>query len=236
MTAPNFQAAGTPAGSSVDLTIAWPVHQADDIGLFVVETLSTDPAPTAPTNWGEVADSPQAVPDLAGTAETRLSTFWKRAAGAAEADATITDVGNHQIGNILTFRGCIATGDPWDVTAGNHIETASTSVSVPGDTTTVADCLIVAACAAGTDTADDQFSSFANADLTDVTEREDFFAAVANGGGFGVATGVKASAGLFGATTATLATSALQARIMVALKPPATENTIDWVIGIPLGF
>lgn len=226
MALPTFQAAGTEASGTTSCTPAWPTHQADDIGLLFVETSGTA-APAAPSGWTQVTDSPQYADGGAGATRTRLSVFWRRAAGSSESTPTVTTDVNHVIAQILTFRGCITSGDPWDVTAGDNTgATTSTSVSIPGDTTTVADCLIVAACCSVFDTATDQFSSWANGDLANVTEQADAFTATGNGGGFGVATGEKASAGAYGATTATLANAANQGRISIALKPPAGGGTV----------
>jgi len=218
MAPPVPQAVGTLTDGIGAISVPWPAHQADDIGLLFIETMGE--AVPAVSGWTQIPDSPQRT-GAAAASDTELTIYWKRAAGSAEADASVGDSGNHQIAVIGTVRGCIATGDPFDVTAGDVLATADTAVSIPGDTTTVADCLIVAASSAGTDTTTPQFSAWANADLTSVAEWFDLFAIRANGGGFGVATGVKAAAGAFGATTATLATSSKQGRIVIALKPPA---------------
>jgi len=212
------QAVGTLTAGNAAISVPWPAHLANDIGVLVLETMGE--VVPAVSGWNQFPSSPQRS-GPAGVTDTELTMYWKRAASGAEANAEVGDSGNHQIGVIGTIRGCVTTGDPFDVTTGDILATADTAVSIPGHTTTVADCLIVAACSAGTDTSTAQFSAWANADLTSVAEWFDLFAITANGGGFGVATGVKAAAGAFGATTATLATSSEQGRIVIAFKPPA---------------
>jgi hypothetical protein len=134
----------------------------------------------------------------------------------------INDSGDHQIAQIITFRGVTNTGNPFDVTVGNVASSASTSVSIPGTTTTVANTLVVAIVANATSTTTAQTSGWANSSLSSVTERADTNNTVGFGGGFGVATGVKAAAGAYNTTTATLATSSRQGRMSIALPPPVT--------------
>ena len=214
---PTFVAAGTPVCLGTAITVTWPTHVADDIGLLFITTDSSEASTLAtPAGFVEIADSPQDAGVI--TTGTRLTVFWCRATSAAMTSPVTNDSGNFQFGVILTFRDCVSSGNPWDVTAGDTNEGGSTAVSIPGDTTTGPNRLIVAACSHATDTALAQFSGWANADLGDVTERFDASDTPSNGGGIGIATGTKASAGAFGATTATLATSSPQARICIALK------------------
>ena len=139
------------------------------------------------------------------------------------ANPTVGVSGNHQIARIITFRGVISTGNPWDVTAGNT-GSSSTSFAIPGTTTTVDDTLIVAIVSNGTDTATAQTSGWTNANLTSLTERADANNRAGNGGGFGVATGIKATAGAYGNTTGNLETASAQGRMSIALKPIATSE------------
>lgn len=223
MAAPNLQAIGTEAASVTTISPAWPAgaHAADDIGLLICECAGTQSISlTDAQGFVEVTGSPVTTGDLA--TGTTLAVFWCRATSGTMTAPTTNDPGNHISGLIVTFRGCITTGDPWDVIATDTEGTGSTSVSVPGNTTTGADRLIAAISTHATDTASLQFSGWANADLTSVSDDVDITTGQGNGGGIGVMTGVKAAAGAFGASTATLATSSLQARMSIALKPPAS--------------
>src|SRR3990167_745257 len=140
MALPTFQAVGTPASGVGNITPTWPTHQANDVGFLVCETVATQ-AVTAPDGWTAILNSPQS---LSGeSSSNRLSVFWKRAAGASETDPTVVDPGDHVIGVVITYRGCLATGDPWDVGSGGAVNPgASTAVTIGGATTTVADCLV----------------------------------------------------------------------------------------------
>lgn len=197
----------------------------NDILLLFVES-ANEAVSTPSGGWAAVADSPQGTGTGGGATSTRLSVFWKRLAGG-ETAPTVTDPGDHVVAQILAFRGCISTGDPWDVTSGDT-GASSTSVSIPGDTTTVANCLIVLAVANATDNGTPQTSGFTNTDLANLAERTDFNSTAGNGGGFAVATGEKAAAGAYGATTATLANASVQGRMSIALKPAA----ITWSASI----
>jgi MSHA biogenesis protein MshQ len=63
-----------------------------------------------------------------------------------------------------------------------------------------------------------QFSGWANANLTSLTERTDDANKSNNGGSLGVATGIKATAGAYGNTTATHASSAVKGMMSIAIK------------------
>jgi hypothetical protein len=63
------------------------------------------------------------------------------------------------------------------------------------------------------------FSGWTNAGLTGVAEDTEAGTSQGNGGGFGVASGTKATAGVVGSTTATCTVSTRQARIAFALAP-----------------
>lgn len=201
---------GLPAGTAEN----------DILLLLCEDTLGTY---VAPTGYVATADSPQLVTGGADASKVRLYAFWKRA-GSSEAAPTVAfpTGGNHNHAVILGFSGCITTGDPWDVTAGDADETVDTVVDIPGDTTTVGETLVVTIVADSNDSASTtRITDWANAALTSVTERLDGGTIIGAGGGISAATGEKATAGAFGATTATLATTSKQARIAIALKPPS---------------
>lgn len=221
MAVPTFVAVGTRASALGSTNVSWPAgHQADDIGLLLIHT-ANQAVPATPSGWAEVANSPQGAGTAGAAGSCRLTLYWKRATSAAEADVATGDSGDHNVAVIAVFRGCETAGDPVDTSAGDALASASTTVTVPGGTTTADECLVVAAAVHAIDAVNtDRFAGWANADLANVTEVVDTAAGTGVGGGFGVATGEKATAGLFGATTATLDMASLQGRIMVALKPP----------------
>jgi hypothetical protein len=230
MSIPSYVGAGATQTLGGTATPAWPAgHAINDIGVMYIKT-SSQAIGSTPSGWALVTDSPQTIGAAATAGSVRLTVLWKRATSNAEAALSIGDSGDHQIAQILVFRDGVTTGDPWDVTNGGT-DASSTSVSVDGDTTTVADCLILACVANGTETAATQTSGWANSDLTGVAELVDTQAAVNLGGGFSVASGSKAVAGAFGATTATLLTASAQAWHMMALKgaedPPDAPLTAN---------
>ena len=92
-------------------------------------------------------------------------------------------------------------------------------LSAPGATTTIHDCLVVITAARGDDNAGAAFSSWTNSDLANLTEQFDDGTTQGNGGGLAVVTGEKATAGSYGATTATLAVNSSKGFMTIALKP-----------------
>src|SRR5947208_828550 len=226
---PAYQAAGTiQFNTSTTLSVPWPAHAINDIGLLIIETqnqavtLGTNAA-----NWTPVTNSPQGT----GTTSTgtKLTVFWSRATSTSMRNAGRTGTGmDHQIAQILTFRGVTTSGNPWDVTAGDVTPSTTTAVSIPGATTTVQDTLVVAIVSNGSDLSAPQIpGSFTNSDLSSVTKRQDNQTTASGGGGFAVATGSKALAGAYGPTSATLGFSSLQGRMSIALRPPFTTTIAD---------
>jgi uncharacterized repeat protein (TIGR01451 family) len=213
--APVFQAAGTAVGSSSDVTVTWPVHAIGDVALLFVESTGYEAAVLdTPNGFAPVLNSPQS-----SNGSTRITVFWARATSAAMADPVLKDPGNHSYSQIITYRGVINTGNPWDVTGGGTKTTASTSVTVAGVTTTVPDTLIVQVVSRDNDSAAPAFSAQTNGNLTAIAERSDAGTTQGNGGGFAVWDGVLATAGATGTTSADV-TASQNAFLTIALKPP----------------
>src|SRR5437867_630880 len=222
---PRYQAAGgVVSGTNTTLSVPWPAHAINDIGLLIIETqnqavtLGTNAA-----NWTPVTNSPQGT----GTTSTgtQLTVFWSRATSTSMGNVGLTGTSmDHQIAQIITFRGVVATGNPWDVTAGDVTPSTTTAVSIPGATTTVQDTLVAAIVSNGSDINAAQIpGGFTNSDLSSVTKQQDNQTTASGGGGFTVATGSKATAGTYGPTSATLGFSSLQGRMSIALRPPFTK-------------
>lgn len=225
MAIPTFQAAGAFAKSQNAIAPAWPTHLTGDIGILLVQT--SNQAVVAPSGWTEITGSPQGTGTAGAAGSTRLCAFWKRAASAAETAPTVADSGNHQMGVILTFRGCITTGDPINISSGGVKTPASTSLTFNSVTTTVSDCLIVLAVGSSTDAnSTAEFSAWTNANLAgpSITEAFDTSGNTLNGGGIGAAYGGKATAGSTGTSTVTSVTSATYGFLTFALKPPVVTN------------
>jgi MSHA biogenesis protein MshQ len=230
--APAFQAAGAAVTGTGTVSPAWPTHATGDVALLFVESAGGQPVTlTTPAGFVAVTNSPQATG--AGTAGTQISVFWARATSAAMTAPTVGDPGDHVYAQIITYRGVGDAGNPWDVTSGGVKATASTSVTVTGVTTTVANTLIVQVVSRDNDSAAAAFSAEANGTLTGIAERSDAGTTSSNGGGFAVWDGVKATAGATGNTTATV-TSSANAFMTIALKygtPTVTTNAATALSG-----
>lgn len=223
MAAPTIVGVGAQAAGAAGITPAFPggyTAVADEILLTFRECDNADTV-TVPAGWTLVTSV-----GVASGTTTKLSAIWRRAQNGDTAP-TLADAGNHQVGRMIVVRGCVTSGDPWDVFATSTETVADTSVSVPGVTTTVIDCLILAAFSTGQDIASTAGATgWTNLNLTSVTERMDDWTSQGTGGGFAMASGVKAAAGSTGATTATLSLTAnFKALMTIALKPALSGPT-----------
>lgn len=224
MTIPAVRAVGAVAAGTGTIVPGMPVGTLlNDILLLFVETANS-PGFTVTggtETWAEIPDSPQGTGN--STTGAKLSIFWARASQDTPTSPTVSDSGDHQMGRIIAFSGCITSGNPYDVTAPGttDVSPGDTTVSIAGDTTTVADCLVIAATGqTGTATDTAEFSAWTNASLSSLTERIDNRNTVGTvGAALGVATGGKAAAGAYSATTATSADTAARVCISLALKP-----------------
>jgi hypothetical protein len=230
MAMPFVYAVGTAASGTGAITPGVPAGTtAEDCTFLFVET--ENQAVPAVVGYAEVLNSPVSV--STGTV-TRLTIRWHRAVGNESGTVSVGDAGDHQIARIVGVRGCIATADPWNTTAAATELVSDTSASCPTITTTVPNCLVLATVATGTDVASTaHITSWTNTNLANITERCDDWTTSGLGGGFGVASGEKATAGLVGATTATLVTANFKALFQIALKEklPATDPTETWLFG-----
>ncbi|OHB44042.1 MAG: hypothetical protein A2Y13_02255 [Planctomycetes bacterium GWC2_45_44] len=220
---PTFVAAGAVTSGTGTITPALPAGIAiNDILLLFLET-SNQAISISNQNggtWTQVTNSPQYCGTAAGTTGARLTVFWSRYNGTQGAPTT-SDSGDHQLGRMIAIRGAISTGNPWDVTAGGVEAVSDTSGSIPGATTTVANTLVVTAIATSLPDASStaKFSAWTNANLTSVTERTDNSVTAGNGGGLGVATGIRAATGAYGNTAVTLVNAAYKGMMSIAIKP-----------------
>jgi hypothetical protein len=230
MPMPTVYAVGTAASGTGAISPGVPAGTtAEDVLVLFVE--SDNQAVPATAGYAEVLGSPISV--STGTT-TRLTVRWHRAVGDESGTVSVADPGDHAIARIVGVRGVIATGDPWNATAAATELVADTSASCPTLTTTVDNCLVLAAVATGTDVnSTAHVSGWANAALASVTERCDDWTTSGTGGGFGVCSGTKATAGAVGVTTATLVTANFKALMTIALKEKlAVADPYDiWTFG-----
>jgi hypothetical protein len=158
----------------------------------------------------------------AGGDPTMIQVFWNRATNGSMSPVTIATPVNHQVNRMMTFRGCITTGNPYEALGNASSAAVSTSVDVnaTGVSTVGTNRLVLCAIAAPTDTAIDQFSVIANTSLASPGAYTDSFTQQGNGGGFALLKGTRAAAGNLGHFTATLGTANAWAAVFFALKGP----------------
>ena len=185
MPPPLVRGVGAASHSAAGITPGRPDGTVEgDLMLMVCETRNQT---ITCTDWAEAPDSPQSV---TGQNTTRLTIlFVVETSGGV--NRTTNDSGNHQIGRIIGIEaGTFNVADPFDVSAGG-IQEDVTAVSIPGGTTTVADCLIFAAVTGHIPDAvgSTEFSGWTNPDLSAVTERMDDATNRGDGGALGAATG-----------------------------------------------
>lgn len=210
-----FQAAGAVVRAPGQITPIWPAHATNDIALLIVGSLSQEPASLAtPAGFVQVANSPQKGAD--GT--TRLSVFWCRASSAAQQNPVVADSGQYNSAVILTYRNCVITGNPWDITAGGNTASPQAGVSFPSVNTTVPNTLIVNIGSDNLALAGQRISGFANGALAGLSERLDDGYQGTYSDGLWACDGQLSVAGNSGATTANLAGAATQAHLTIALK------------------
>ena len=219
-----FQASSTSqAGSGSSLTLTWPAHVADDVGLIVIETSGASTTLSPPSGWTNVPSTP--VIDVATTAGSTLYVWWKRAESSSEATVATGATGDHIVTRLFTFRGCVTTGNPWDVTTTGTKTTASIVATVPALTTTVDNTLITMVVGRPDDSlSTNHFGVPVNVNLTSLQERGESGTSLGNGGGFVVSTGIKVVAGNTGTSTLTKSASTTDTYVVLALKAEAVAT------------
>jgi hypothetical protein len=233
---PSYLASGPFTAGTGAITPPLPADTiAGDVALLVVQSENQTISLTTANGFAEVGAQANKAAGTAGVnPATRLATYWKRLVGG-DLPPVVADSGDHTAAQIHVFRGCSASGNPWDVFAeGNDSAANDTTGSIPGATSTVANCLVVLLCATsfdGTSTA--EFSGWTNAGLTNLLERQDNCDTAGLGGGHGMATGERAVAGAYGATTVTLANTSFKGTMSIALKPEITLKALGDGTGYP---
>jgi hypothetical protein len=177
---PVLQATGTGVEGQSGISVSWPTHQANDVGLLCVETLNTDSDVTV-SGWTHVTGSP-----LVGGG-TKLNVLWKRAASGSEAAVSVPDTGDHQYGVITTVRGLPAGFDPPYREVGTDSGTATSYPTIPGTNNDYSHTLHVTVIARSNDAAGAHFSGWGLSWVGTMTESFDNGTALGSGGGLGIA-------------------------------------------------
>lgn len=197
------------------------ISEPGDLILIFLESAAQ--AFTAPVGGGytQLASSPQQIitpPAVAGGGNTvRLTIFYKIADGT-ETTYVTGDSGDHNCVCSLVIRG-VDLQNPINATAGNT-QTPTTAISCPSVTTTVPECLIIHAMASDRDgNSTTNWSAPVNANLTNFVERIDQTFNTGQGGGQGIYTSQKGTAGAVGTTAFTQGQSEEIANITIAIAP-----------------
>ncbi len=227
MAAPTVRGVGGSAAGTGAITPSLPTGTA--VGDLLLMFLETRDQTITVSGWIEAPSSPQTV-----AATTRLTIFYRIAESSNP--STTSSPGDHAIGQILGItKDTFDSANPFDVSAGGVDTTTDTSGSIPGATTTVADCLVVAACCQSSDLSSIfNFSGWTNANLASLTERIDFGSIAGDGGGIGVATGTYAGPGAYGATSVTYATASTKGLISLAIAPAVAAAIPSLVMAPPI--
>lgn len=214
-----FQAAGTfVAGARLSTsTPTWPTHNVNDIALLFVTSEGSETINLTTANgFVQITNSPQSTGSL--RTDSQLAVYWCRASSTSMSAPVVAAGTTDTIySGILTYRGCITSGNPWDVTAGSAKAPASTTATLPSVTTTVPNTLVVLPISSDLDITTPWTTSMTNAGLANLTERFDLGTNVGGGGAIAVYDGQRAATGAIG-TTAWSGTNSINAFMTIALK------------------
>jgi hypothetical protein len=198
--------------SGGDLTLSWPAgHQSGDIALVGVETKNVTITPSA--GWDLVGY----IANTGGATYTRLSVFKRVATSGSESDVVLDQASpDHSAGAIVVYRGveAIAADIVTDGTSGNVAE-----IALPSIMTERAKSMVVYLVGSNLDYTGTGFTTWVSASLESVTERADTLTANGEGGGIGIADGIKLAAGTVAAGTVTQASASRCAVMSLSLVP-----------------
>ena len=228
MAIPTYQAINTSSAGAADNTVAWPTHQSGDFALLCVETANEAVTLSTTGGFTQITGSPQS--DTSSSA-TRLTVFSCLATSSSMTSPVIQNPGNHSYAVIITFRG-VNQSTPINISAGNSGIGGGSTSNCTTVTTTVNDCLIALLTARGRDSTDMQSTSASNANLANITQRNNAGTTNGNGGGIVIYTADFATAGATGTSTINYSASPLSyGAITVAIAPaasgPANVKTVD---------
>lgn len=216
------------SGTGALSAVAWPSgHVAGDLGVLFVQT-ANQPI-SAPSGWSQIGSS-QGVgsPLFNGTG---LQVFYKIAASGAEPSITVADSGNHTLAKILAWRG-VDAASPLGATPNGTVASDAAALTFPSITTDADACVVVLGVGVCNYATSSTFlSGWSSPWLDDLTERVDQSVTYGNGGGLGIAEGLKALAGPLGSSSVTFASAANAAALLFALRPV----TVPAVVANPSG-
>ena len=229
-----FVAAGAILGTTDSDTITAPSHNVDDILLLHLEgegeDTSDDPIPTGWTLVDSVASATDGAND-----RTRHTLAWRRAESGDDTWTISDDGGNHAIGVITAWRGCVASGNPIHVFGISADGNNRKVIDVPGITTTIANCMIVVSLSAGDNfVAGDYFRLPVNSNFADpaITESHDLSSSAGTDGALGGFYGGLAVAGACGESTFTGEQFEESGEIIIALEPASAGAEFTQTVAV----
>jgi len=214
---------GPPGG----LTVAWPSHQVDDVGILLVAVFASGDVPTLQTPAGFVEFGSI---DYGG-GWAYLKAFWCRATSGSMTAPVVEDSTNGTIASLSVVRGAASTGVPVEAVATDtNNAIAGVPWTFPGGSTTQPNTLIYLAGAQGP--AEDSIpEGYTNAALTDITPRNYTEVSDAGTDGMYYATAIKATAGAVGTTSVTMPTSGQRALMSFAVRSAPSNWSVDATSG-----
>lgn len=214
MGVPTFVAAASASGTTaVDPGLPSGATTGDLI-LLHIETwaYSNQASPGAPSGAWTLLYNVCPFTSTPYTDITRHVVYWAWYDAALATQISFT--GDHCLGVTTAWRGVDLT-TPFHQSATSSSTAQNNTISTPGVTTTVGECLIVGSNSVGDNAS---YSSWANASLESITGAY-WTTSVNNDGAIGVAYGEKRIAGAASVTTASLSSVERECSITVALTP-----------------
>lgn len=220
MALPTIRSVGANAVGTTSATPGEPSGAAEgDLLVCIIASAGAAGEPTMSADWTKIRTVKN------GTALTdSMLTVFRAIRGASAPSYAVSNTTNHVSARVLAITaGSFDPTTPIHVESGGNVQGSTQSVSISGLTTTMDDCLILSISAASLPDANStsQYGSWANAALANGAEQTDNNTNQGNGGGHGTWSGEKASQGVVGPTTATKASAALLANLMIAIAPAA---------------
>lgn len=218
--APTVPVVGTQGANTAAFSLALGTYLQNDILLLAIETGGEGTTLTPPSPWQAIPGSP--VIDVGTIAGSKLQVWWSRASSNSTGTETVVipDSGDHQVARIMVVRGCLQTGNPWDV-----IQTSSTAVSsftstAPAVDTNYGQTRVVSIISRPTDSGSlTNFDPPSNAVLSGLVDHGEAGTANGHGGGFLFFSGVKILPGNTGVSTVTQGISRTSAAMTIAFRP-----------------
>lgn len=203
--------------------------QAGDIIVLVCESANQVISPPV----GYVDAAAQIGTGTAGAAgAVRIAVFSRVLGEESDTATTVADSGDHTTAIKFLFRDTTLVGQ-FNASA-RYSQAATTAMVFPAVTSLIDESMILLAVAQDTDAASTAtVGAVTNANLTSITERHDQTVATNTGGGVALITGLKATAGNTGTSTATGSTSVTHAYITLALSPVVNQQSTNAFNSLP---